>query len=112
MTQNRALNEINNMAPLQESSYVPTDLGIKKTDPETNNLMSATFGIIKNTIEAFRYSTGLDPNVNYAYENQMANEGIEVEGKMFYQHPGVGNLRPYNELGNPSGGCFTLHAVG
>lgn len=112
MSEHRAVNEINSIAPLKESSYVTTDLGIKKTDEETRNVVSATFGVIKNSIEAFWYSTGLDPNVNNAYETTMTNDGIEVGGKMFYQHPGVGNLHPYNELGNPSGGCFTLHTLG
>ena len=40
------------------------------------------------------------------------NQCIEVQGRKFYPHPGVGNLQAYNELGNPSGGCFTLHTMG
>ena len=35
----------------------------------------------------------------------------EIQGKKFYQHPGVGNLRPYNDMGNPAGGCFTMHTM-
>jgi len=111
-SENRAINAINSTAALNDTTYVSTDFGIKKTDDETRNIISSTFGMLKNNLEAFWYSTGLDPNVNNAYANTMSSEGIEVQGKKFYQHPGVGNLHPYNEMGNPSGGCFTLHTMG
>ena len=39
------------------------------------------------------------------------NQCIEIQGKKFYQHPGVGSLQPYNEMGNPAGGCFTMHTL-
>lgn len=114
-SENRSINAVNTTAAMRESNYVSTDLGIKKTDEETKNIISSTFGIIKNNIlEAFWYSTGLEPNVNNAYTNTMSdpNQCMEIQGKKFYPHPGVGNLQPYNEVGNPSGGCFTLHTMG
>ncbi len=112
-SENRAINAINNVAATNDNVYVSTDLGIKPTNEETRNVISSTFGIIKNNLEAFWYSVGLDPNVNNAYETTMTdpNQCFEIQGKKFYQHPGVGNLHPYNEMGNPSGGCFTMHTL-
>ncbi len=94
-------------------SYVKTDFGIKVTDEETKNVISATFGVIKNNLEALWYAVGLEPNVNVAYQKTMMdpNQCIEVRGKKFYPHPGVGNLRAYNENGNPAGGCFSMQTM-
>lgn len=94
-------------------NYVKTDFGIKVTDEETKNVISATFGVIKNNLEALWYAVGLEPNVNMAYQKTMLdpNKCIEVRGKKFYPHPGVGNLRAYNENGNPAGGCFSMQTM-
>ena len=94
-------------------NYVKTDFGIKVTDEETKNVISATFGVIKNNLEALWYAVGLEPNVNVAYQKTMMdpNKCIEVRGKKFYPHPGVGNLRAYNENGNPAGGCFSMQTM-
>ncbi len=102
-----------NRAAASADNYVRADLGIKRTDEETSNIISSTFGIIKNNLEALWYSVGLDPNVNAAYERTMTdpNQCIEVQGKKFYPHPGVGNLQAYNEAGNPSGGCFSMQTL-
>lgn len=110
----RAVQAFNNIAAMGEDNYVSTDLGIKTSNEETKNIISSTFGVIKNNLDALWYSVGLDPNVNNAYEKVMMDPNlcIEVQGKKFYQHPGVGNLRAYNEMGNPSGGCFTMQTMG
>lgn len=110
---NRAVTEVNNTAAMTGEIYVSTDLGIKSTNDETRNIISSTFGMIKNNLESFWYSVGLDPNVNNAYEVTMTdpNKCMEIQGKKFYQHPGVGNMQPYNEMGNPAGGCFTMHTL-
>lgn len=107
-----AIDKVNRNVATTES-YVTADLGIKRTDPETRNVVSATFGSFKNNFAALWYSVGLDPNVNIAYENTMNDPSlcIEVNGKKFYPHPGVGNLRAYNEQGNPSGGCFSMQTL-
>lgn len=107
-----ALDKINRSAATTET-YVQADLGIKRTDEETKNVISSTFGIIKNNLEALWYSVGLEPNVNIAYEKTMTDPSqcIEVGGKKFYPHPGVGNLRAYNEAGNPAGGCFSMQTL-
>jgi hypothetical protein len=104
--------QVNRNAATTET-YVTTDLGIRKFDEETRNLVSSTFGMIKNNLEAFWYSVGFEPNVNIAYEKTIndPNNCIEVGGKKFYPHPGVGNLRAYNEMGNPSGGCFSMQTM-
>lgn len=113
MSDRRAIDAVNRTAAINEENYVTTDLRIKKTDDETRNIISSTFGMIKNNLEALWYSVGLDPNVNMAYEKTMMdpNASFEVKGRKFYQHPGVGNLQPYNEAGNPSGGCFTMQTL-
>jgi hypothetical protein len=94
-------------------TYISTNLGIEKFDDATKNLMSATFGIIKRCSEALWNSVGLDPNVNMAYEDAMndPDKSFEARGKTYYLHPGVGNLRAYNEAGNPSGGCFSMQTL-
>ena len=104
---------INEIAATRETSYVSADFGIKQTNPETQNLISSTFGMIKHNLSALWTSVGLDPNVNMAYEKTMTDpkQCMEIQGKKFYQHPGVGNLRPYNEVGNPAGGCFTMQTM-
>lgn len=100
-------------ASASTDNYVKTDFGIKVTDEETKNVISATFGVIKNNLEALWYAVGLEPNVNVAYQKTMMdpNQCIEVRGKKFYPHPGVGNLRAYNENGNPAGGCFSMQTM-
>ncbi len=113
MDSRRSIDSINRSAAISEDNYVRTDLNIKRSDDETRNIISSTFGMIKNNLNALWYSVGLDPNVNMAYEKTMTdpNSTIEVNGKKFYPHPGVGNLQPYNEAGNPSGGCFTMQTL-
>ncbi len=106
---------VNQTAAAAEGNYVPTAIEIDRSDDFQRKIISSTFGVIKNNIlQAFWYSTGLDANVNSAYTQVMTdpNQCIEVQGRKFYPHPGVGNLQAYNELGNPSGGCFTLHTMG
>ena len=95
------------------NDYKATNLGIKSYDEETKNIISNTFGVIKHNLNAFWYSIGFEPNVNIAYEQAMMNNetSFELEGKIYHQHPGVGNLKAYNEIGNPSGGCFTMHTL-
>ncbi len=115
MAASRATTEFNRTAAMRDDMYVKTNLGIKKSDEETENIISSTFGMIKqNILEAFWYSTGLDPNVNNAYSIAMTdpNQSFEVRGKRYYTCPSVGNLRAYNEFGNPSGGCFTMQTMG
>ena len=94
-------------------NYVKTDFGIKVTDEETRNVISSTFGLIKNNLDALWYSVGLDPNVNMANQKTMMdpNQCIEVGNKRFYPHPGVGTLKAYNDAGNPAGGCFSMQTL-
>lgn len=113
MADNREIMTINRTAAAQEGNYVTSDFGIKSSNEETRNIISSTFGMIKHNLDALWNSVGLDPNVNNAYEKTMTdpNMCMEIQGKKFYQHPGVGNLRPYNDMGNPAGGCFTMHTM-
>lgn len=96
------------------SFYKNVDLGIRSSDEETKNIISSTFGVIKNNLYAFWASVGFEPNVNTAYQNTMTNPNMATEnnGKIYFPHPGVGNLKAYNETGNPSGGSFTLSTLG
>ena len=105
--------QVNRNIAAKEPQFVAVDFGIKKTDEETKNIISSTFGLIKNNIEAIWYSVGLEPNVNMAYTQAMTDpkQCIEARGKKFYPHPGVGNLKAYNEAGNPSGGCFSMQTL-
>lgn len=119
MSQNeksKALNQVNNTAVSDGDLYTATPMGekISRTDPNTRTLISSTFGVIKNHIlEMLWLSTGFDPNVNYAYQVTMTDPNLCVEysGRKFYQHPGVGAIKAYNDAGNPSQGCFTMHTM-
>lgn len=108
----QAIDSINRSAATTET-YVKSEFNIKTHDDETRNVISSTFGLIKHNLEALWYSVGLDPNVNIAYEKALndPNQCIEVQGKKFYPHPGVGNLKAYNEAGNPAGGCFSMQTL-
>lgn len=103
---------VNRNAASTDPSFVKLNLGISN-DEDTRNIISSTFGVIKNSIDAMWYAIGLEPNVNIAYQNTMMDPSscIEVKGKKFYPHPGVGNLKAYNEAGNPSGGCFSMQTL-
>lgn len=110
---NRSINEINRVSMIGADRYVTTDLGIRESNEETANIISATYGVLKNSLEALWYSVGLDPNVNVAYQKMMTDPDTRFEamGRTFYPHPGVGNLKAYNEAGNPSGGCFSMQTL-
>lgn len=101
-------------AAIDNAVYKTVDLGIRSFDDETKNIMSSTFGVIKNNLQAFWASVGLEPNVNIAYQKTMTDPDLsfDAHGKKFYLHPGVGNLKAYNEAGNPSGGAFTISTLG
>ena len=66
---------------------------------------------LKKYADAMWYAIGLDPNVNRAYEGIMNDPNMQIAAgdKVYRPHPGVGNLRPYNESGHPAGGAFTMH---
>ncbi len=108
-----AVEAFNRVSISSNNAYTVTNLDIKTYDEETRNVISNTFGVIKHNLDSFWYSIGFDPNVNIAYEQAMMDNenSFEVDGKTYYRHPGVGTLKAYNEIGNPSGGCFTMHTL-
>lgn len=105
-----------NRVTASTDSYVRTNFNIKPTDEETRNVISSTFGVIKNNIlQAFWYATGLDDNVNGAFQQSMTDpsQSFEANGKRYYAYPGgVGKLQAYNEAGNPADGCFSMQVIG
>ena len=116
MADSQIVSKVNSTMIADGNRYVATDMGrkISEDDPETSNIISSTYGMIKDRIWELVYdSVGFDPNVNFAYQQVMTdpNQCIEYKGRKFYQHPGVGAIRAYNEAGNPSQGCFTLHTM-
>lgn len=103
--------EAYNRASIATSSgYVSRDLGIKSTDEETENLISSTLGQLKRDPDAKWYAVGFSANVNRALEAIMGdpNTAIQIGDKTFRPQTPVGNMRPYNEAGNPSGGCSSF----
>ncbi len=108
-----SIDAVNRTSAMSNPQYVQTDLGIKKTDQNTQNIISSTFGEIKRFSDAMWYAIGFDPNVNQAYQNVIndPNTQIVVGDKVYHPHPGIGNLQPYNEAGNPAGGAFSLHTL-
>ena len=115
MTHQRPLDAINRTATSSGAGYVKTDLGIKTTNEETRNLVSGTYGqFIKNNIQAFWYALGCEPNVTGALNNIMysGNASFERDGRTYFANTEVGNMRPYDLDGQPTGGCFTMTAIG
>lgn len=110
MAQSRAVDQVNRtQAARPNNGYETTDLNIE------SGIVAATFGAItKNILEAVMQGIGLDYNVSdgYAQIINNPNNAINVRGRMYYPHTGIGNLRPYNESGNPSGGCFSFYTMG
>ena len=115
-TEARIINQVNSTIVADGSRYVMGDMSdkIRPSDPDTKNVISSTFGMIKSHIlELLNESTGFDPNVNYAYQMAMTDptQCVEYQGHKFYQHPGVGAIIAYNDSGNPAQGCFTMHTM-
>ena len=113
--QSRAVEKIKSMATATGEGYVSTNLGLNKADEETNGILGATFGAMtRNILDIVWGAIGFDANVTAGYENVMTDpdQVIEINGRNYYPHPGVGNLMPYNEAGNPSGGVFSLYTMG
>ena len=109
MVQSRAVDQVNRTRAASGEGYESTDLNIE------NGVVAATFGAItKNILESVMQGIGLDLNVSdgYAQIINNPNNAINVRGRTYYPHTGIGNLRPYNESGNPSGGCFSFYSMG
>ena len=108
-TQSRAVDQINRTHAASGEGYETTDLKIEQ------GTVAATFGAItKNILDAVLSGIGLDFNVSDGYAQIISNpnNAIDVRGRTYYPHTGIGNLRPYNEDGNPSGGCFSFYSMG
>lgn len=117
MGDRQKIDAIRSVGATAEGSYTQVNLAPENTmqaKAELGEAIRATYSALKGQIEAFFYGEGLSQNVTNANLNIMndPNQYIEVQGKRFYPHSGVGRLQAYNELGNPSGGCFTLHTMG
>lgn len=105
----RAVDQINRAQAASGEGYESTTLNIEQ------GTVSATFGAItRNILDAVLSGIGLDYNVSDGYAQVMSNpnNAIEMGGRIYYPHTGIGNLRPYNETGNPSGGCFSFYSMG
>ena len=112
--QSRAVQQVQSMATASGEGYISTNLGITN-DEETRGILGATFGAItKNILDIVWSGIGFDANVTAGYEDIMTNPdmAIQIKGRNYYPHPGIGNLLPYNEAGNPSGGVFSLYTMG
>ncbi len=105
--------DFNRTSVSTSNAYKATNLGIRQSDETTRDVISTTFGIIKHNLSAFWNSVGLDPNVNIAYEQAMLDpkNRIEIDNKVSFKHPAQGKMKPYNELGNPAGGIFTMELM-
>ena len=107
-TKSRAVEQVNRTHAASGEGYEITNLPIEK------GTVAATFGAItKNILDAVMQGIGLDYNVSDGYAQIITNpnNAIDVRGRKYYPHTGIGNLRPYNEDGNPSGGCFSFYSM-
>ncbi len=114
MTQSSgAIESIKSVAARQDDSYINTNLNIDRNSDDTRNVISSTFSVIKNNIQnALMNAVGFDPNVSISYLRQDPNSGIRVGNKVLQPYTGVGIMQPYNEMGNPSCGVYSLHTIG
>ena len=111
MTQikSRAVDEINRNHAASGSGYESTNLNIER------GAVAATFGAItKNILDAVLMGIGLDLNVSDGYAQIITNpnNAIDVRGRKYYPHTGIGNLKPFNGDGNSSSGCFSFYSMG
>ncbi len=111
MVQSRAIEAINRTSAADGGGYIQTEL-----NPE-QGLVSSTYGTIKQSsheISTSPESVGLDQNVSYAWANVMSdpNSAIVVRGKPYFQIPNLGFLKPYDNDGNSTMGCSSLHLIG
>ena len=112
MTQIRsgAIDSINRTNAAEHNKYESTNFNNMES-----GLVSATFGAItRNILDAVLQGIGLDFNVSDGYAQIVSNpeNAIEIRGRVYYPHTGIGNLKPYNEDGNPTGGCFSFYSMG
>ena len=103
---------VNNIGA-SSGTYQKIDLGIKPTDEEKRNLVSDTFGYIKNSADAIWAGIGLAFSVtkNWQMLENDPNSSFIIDNKKYVPHTPVGNLHPYNEDGCPSSGCYTMHTL-
>lgn len=99
-----------------DGSYVQVNLtdGSYQGKTSLGEAIRSTYSLLKQSVEAYWDAIGTSPNVTNAVITSMndPNQYMVVEGRKFCQHSGVGRLQAYNELGNPSGGCWTCHLIG
>ncbi|MCM1338127.1 MAG: hypothetical protein NC191_00465, partial [Muribaculaceae bacterium] len=79
------------------ATYTSTNFGIRKTDAETCNVISNTFGkYLKNNLQACWNAIGFSPNVNLAFQKAMTDpqQCMESNGKKYYMIPAVGSIAP------------------
>ena len=108
-----AVNAVNNLAAVNEGSYISKPLNISSTNEETRDIISSTFSIIKNNLyNTLINAVGLSDNVSISYLKQDPDAGIRVGDKILQPYTGVGTMQPYNELGNSSCGVYSLHTIG
>ena len=108
-TKSRAIDQINRVQAASGEGYASTNLNIDQ------GTVAATFGALtKNILNAVLMGIGLDLNVSDGYAEILSNPNneINIRGRKYHPHTGIGNLKPYNENGNPSGGCFSFYSMG
>ena len=105
--------KIRNIIASSENSYRTVNLN--KSGEDFGELNRSTYSVLKRDVVNYAWNTeGTSVNVTNAIiasEND-PSQFMEIEGKKLCQIPGVGIMRAYNELGNPSCGCRTFHMIG
>lgn len=99
-----------NRVSIRGEAYQKTDLNIKKTDDETRNVISNTFGHLKNNIYALFQGTGLNENVTMDIYKISSDPNLSVQGqdgRVYYPQSLVGIQNPYTQEGNNRTGFYS-----
>lgn len=99
-----------NRAAVRGESYQRIDLNIRKADDETRNVISNTFGHLKNNIYALFQGSGLNENVTMDIYKISSNPNLSVQGqdgRVYYPQSLVGIQNPYTQDGNLRTGLYS-----
>lgn len=96
-----------------EGRYQHTDLGIRPANEETGNIISQTFGALKNSIEALwgGQTVGMDENVSFAVNSSLVDpeKSFSDGNRVFYEMSNVGHIACPEDDMIP---YFTMHTIG
>ncbi len=106
------IDDLKNIGAGSEGSYLKLNFG--KNKAEFGEAVRSTYSLLKQNPEYSWETEGTSANVTNAVLSSMndPNQYMIMDDRKIMFPTGVGKLQAYNEMGNPSGGCWTYHMIG